>query len=127
LEQFADETANPPAPPWCGHRGFRESDFSSYYFLKQSKSGISERLKSFLHAILPRLVREQDHATHETLELAERESSVDRALNPHGRRGDSVGSRRATGAYARSGIVVALAVVALWPERSAIAAKNAAE
>src|SRR6201982_1782615 len=25
----------------------------------------------FLHAILPRLVREQDHAMHETLELAE--------------------------------------------------------
>jgi hypothetical protein len=31
----------------------------------------------FLHAILPRLVREQDHATHETLELAERESPFD--------------------------------------------------
>jgi hypothetical protein len=31
-------------------------------------------LKFFLPAILPRLVRGQDHATHETLELAERES-----------------------------------------------------
>src|SRR6266436_1464143 len=39
--------------------------------------------------------------SHEILELAERESSVDRALNPHGRRGDPVGRRRATGAYAR--------------------------
>jgi hypothetical protein len=31
--------------------------------------GISERIEIFLHAILPRLIREQDHATHETLEL----------------------------------------------------------
>src|SRR6266446_6246936 len=36
--------------------------------------------------------------SHETLELAERESSVDRALRPHGPRGDRVSHRRATGA-----------------------------
>src|SRR6266436_5013545 len=58
-------------------------------------------LKFFLHAILSRLVRERDHATHETLELAERESSVDWTLRSHGRRGDSVGRRRAAGADAR--------------------------
>src|SRR5713101_2339869 len=56
----------------------------------------------FLHAVLPRLVREQDHAMHETLELAERESSVDWALRPHGPRGDRVRHRRALGADARS-------------------------
>src|SRR5882724_9506566 len=66
------------------------------------RSAFQKGFKFFLHAVLPRLVREQDHATHETLELAERESSVDRALNPHGCRGDPVGRRRATGAYARS-------------------------
>ena len=33
-----------------------------------------------MHAILPKRIREQDHATHETLELAERESSIDCAL-----------------------------------------------
>src|SRR5258708_34095562 len=59
-------------------------------------------LKFFLHAILPRLVREQDHATHETLELAERESPVDWALGSHGPRGDRVRRRRAFGADARS-------------------------
>src|SRR6266404_7336150 len=66
------------------------------------RSAFQKGLKFFRHAILPRLVREQDHATHETLELAERESSIDYALDPHGCRGDSVGNRRATGAYARS-------------------------
>src|SRR5439155_25250346 len=45
---------------------------------------------------------EQEHATHETLELAERESPVHRALHPHGYRSDSVGSRRATCTYDRS-------------------------
>src|SRR6266478_7291077 len=39
---------------------------------------------------------------HETLELAERESSFDWTLRSHGCRGDAVGSRGATGAYARS-------------------------
>jgi hypothetical protein len=43
-------------------------------YFKHSEIGISERLKFFLHAILPGLVCEQYHATHETLELAERES-----------------------------------------------------
>ena len=52
--------------------------------------------------MLPRGIRQQDHATHEILELAERESSVHRALHPHGCRSDSVGSRRATCTYARS-------------------------
>src|SRR6266404_1738295 len=66
------------------------------------RSAFQKGFKFFLHAILPRLVREQDHATHETLELAERESPFHRALNPHCRRGDPVGRRRATGAYARS-------------------------
>src|SRR6266849_1059944 len=56
----------------------------------------------FLHAVLPRLVREQDHAMHETLELAERESSVDWTFHPHGPRGDRVRHRRALGADARS-------------------------
>src|SRR6266849_1614888 len=46
-----------------------------------------------LHAVLPRLVREQDHAMHETLELAERESSVDWTVHPHGPRGDRVRHR----------------------------------
>jgi hypothetical protein len=41
------------------------------------RSAFQKGLKFFLHAILPRLVREQDHATHETLELAERESPFD--------------------------------------------------
>src|SRR5438876_12020948 len=59
-------------------------------------------LKFFLHAILPRLVREQDHAMHETLELAERESPFDWTLRPHGPRGDRVSHRRALGADARS-------------------------
>src|SRR5882724_2546396 len=66
------------------------------------RSAFQKGFKFFLHAILPRLVREQDHATHETLELAERESHFHRALNPHCRRGDPVGRRRALGADARS-------------------------
>jgi hypothetical protein len=41
------------------------------------RSAFQKGLKFFLHAVLPRLVREQDHATHETLELAERESPFD--------------------------------------------------
>jgi len=40
-------------------------------------SAFQKGLKFFLHAILPRLGREQDHATHETLELAERKSPFD--------------------------------------------------
>jgi hypothetical protein len=43
-------------------------------YLKQLEIGISERIEIFLLAILPRLIRRQDHAMHETLELAERES-----------------------------------------------------
>src|SRR6266446_10991708 len=54
------------------------------------RSTCQKGLKFFLHAILPRLAREQDHAIHETLELAERESSFDWTLRSHGRRGDSV-------------------------------------
>jgi hypothetical protein len=57
-------------------------------------------MKFFLHAILPRLVREQDHAAHETLELAERESPFDSTLRSHGPRGDRVRHRRALGADA---------------------------
>ena len=41
------------------------------------RSAFQKGFKFFLHAILPRLVREQDHATHETLELAERKSPFD--------------------------------------------------
>jgi uncharacterized membrane protein YccC len=59
-------------------------------------------LKFFLHAILPRMVREQDHATHETLELAERESPFDWTLRSHGPRGDRVSHRRALGADAEA-------------------------
>src|SRR5438128_12601771 len=59
-------------------------------------------LKFFRHAILPRLVREQDHATHETLELAERESPFDQTLRSHGPRGDRLSHRRAVGANART-------------------------
>jgi hypothetical protein len=70
-------------------------------------------LKFFLHPILPRLVREQDHATHETLELAERQPSFDWALHSHG--------------LSSVGIIVALIVVGFWPERSPIAAKSADE
>src|SRR6478736_8440697 len=66
------------------------------------RSAFQKGLKFFLHAILPRLVREQDHATHETLELAERESSFDWTLRSHGPRGDRVSHRRALGADARS-------------------------
>jgi hypothetical protein len=103
-------------------------------------------LKFFLHAILPRLVREQDHAIHETLELAERESPFDWTLCSHGRRGDSVSRRRALGADARSllggnrnsgrnaiqsrrypNALVALLVVAIWPEQHPIPAKRADE
>src|SRR5437870_13850269 len=66
------------------------------------RSAFQKGLKFFLHAILPRLVREQDHATHETLELAERESPFDSTLRSHGPRGDRVSHRRALGADARS-------------------------
>jgi uncharacterized membrane protein YccC len=41
---------NLPAPlsaPWFEHRGFRESDFSSCYFLKHSEVGISDRIENF--------------------------------------------------------------------------------
>src|SRR6266404_5453463 len=72
------------------------------FFSSIRRSAFQKGLKFFLHVILPRLVREQDHAMHETLELAERESSFDQALNPHGRRGDRVRHRRALGADARS-------------------------
>src|SRR6478672_5918009 len=66
------------------------------------RSAFQKGLKFFLHAILPRLVREQDHAMHETLELAERGSSFDWTLRSHGPRGDRVSHRRALGADARS-------------------------
>jgi len=66
------------------------------------RSAFQKRLRFFLHAILPRPVREQDHATHETLELAERESPFDWALHSHCCRGDRVSRRRALGADARS-------------------------
>src|SRR6266436_6180909 len=66
------------------------------------RSAFQKGLKFFLHAILPRLVRERDHATHETLELAERESPFDWALCSHGPGGDRVSRRRAPGADARS-------------------------
>src|SRR6266542_6197976 len=52
--------------------------------------------------MLPRGMRQEDHATHETLELAERESSIHWTLRPHGPRGDRVSHRRALGADARS-------------------------
>src|SRR5882724_6045800 len=64
------------------------------------RSAFQKGLKFFLHAILPRLVRKQDHATHETLELAERESPFDFAFRSHGPRGDCVSHRRALGADA---------------------------
>ena len=51
---------------------------------------------------MPRLVREQDRATHETLELAERESPFDQTLRSHGPRGDRVSHRRALGADAEA-------------------------
>src|SRR6266404_3527621 len=66
------------------------------------RSAFQKGFKFFLHAILPRLVREQDHATHETLELAERESPLDYTLRSHGPRGDRRRHRRALGADARS-------------------------
>jgi uncharacterized membrane protein YccC len=47
LHQFADGTANLPAPRWCGYRGFQESDFFSHHFLKRSKTGISDRNENF--------------------------------------------------------------------------------
>src|SRR6266446_5807312 len=65
------------------------------------RSAFQKGFKFFLYAILPRLVREQDHATHETLELAERESSFDWTLRSHSARGDRVSHRRALGADAR--------------------------
>src|SRR6266850_4207577 len=66
------------------------------------RSAFQKGLKFFLHAILPRLAREQDHATHETLELAERESSIHWTLRSHGPSGDRVSYRRTLGAHARS-------------------------
>src|SRR6267378_1999511 len=66
------------------------------------RSAFQKELKLFLHAILPRLVREQDHATHETLELAEREYPFDWTLRSHGPCGDRGSRRRALGADARS-------------------------
>jgi uncharacterized membrane protein YccC len=48
--------------------------------------------------MLPGGIRQQDHATHETLELAERESPFDWALCSHGPGGDRVSRRRALGA-----------------------------
>jgi uncharacterized membrane protein YccC len=32
---------------WCAYHGFQESDFFSYYFLKRSKTGISDRIENF--------------------------------------------------------------------------------
>src|SRR6266404_5113324 len=72
------------------------------FFSSIRRSAFQKGLKFFLHVILPKLVREQDHAMHETLELAERKSSFDWALCSHGPRGDPVGRRRAVGADARS-------------------------
>src|SRR6476646_6877689 len=66
------------------------------------KSAFQKGLEFFLHAILPRLVREQDHATHETLELAERKSPFGTTLPSHGPRGHRLSHRRAPGANARS-------------------------
>src|SRR5436190_23647744 len=106
LEQFANEIAKLPAhcfrPPLVRLPLFQESDFSSHHFLKRSKTGISDRIEIFLHPMLPRGIRQQDHATHETLELAERESPFDWALCSHGPCGDRGSRRRAPGADARS-------------------------
>src|SRR6266487_4659231 len=52
--------------------------------------------------MLPRGICQQDHATHETLELAERESPFDWALGSHSPGGDRVSHYRALGADARS-------------------------
>ena len=52
--------------------------------------------------MLPRGICQQDHATHETLELAERESPFDWALGSHSPGGDRVSHCRALGADARS-------------------------
>jgi hypothetical protein len=62
----------------------------------------------------------------ETLELAERKCPFNYTLGSHGLSGQRVRHRRAVGADARSllGGNSAL-VLALWPERSAIAAKSA--
>jgi Predicted membrane protein len=48
------------------------------------------------------MLRGQDHASHETLELAERESSIDWTFGPDRNRGDGVGPGRTLGADARS-------------------------
>src|SRR5882724_155432 len=32
---------------WCAYHGFQESDFFPYYFLKRSKTGISDRIENF--------------------------------------------------------------------------------
>src|SRR5256885_10256884 len=105
--QSGDETANPPASSWPGilMREPRSLGVGFLFMLIISRirrSAFQKGLKFFLHAILPRMVREQDHATHETLELAERESSVDWTLRSHCRRGDRVRHRRTRGADARS-------------------------
>src|SRR6266576_1026527 len=52
--------------------------------------------------MLPKGICQQDHATYETLELAERESSFDWTLRSHCPCGDRVSHCRATGADARS-------------------------
>jgi hypothetical protein len=64
-EQTSLERTEGGKPKLCLHANY----------LKHSETGISERIENFfLNAILPKLLRERDHATHETLELAERES-----------------------------------------------------
>jgi hypothetical protein len=52
--------------------------------------------------MLPRGICQQDHATHRTLKLAERESPFDWALGSHSPGGDRVSHYRALGADARS-------------------------
>src|SRR5436309_2736826 len=82
LEQFEDETANTSASPWPGAL-MRKLGFLGvgFFFMLFSQAFGARHFRSdrefFLHAILSRLVHKQDHAMHETLELAERESSFD--------------------------------------------------
>ena len=71
-------------------------------FSSVQRPGFQTGLRIFLHPILPRGIRQQDHATHETLELAERESPFDWALCSHGPGVDRGSRRRALGADARS-------------------------
>src|SRR5580765_3046329 len=102
---------NPSATPINGLRTANQkemfqSEFSGVGFLfmplfsSVRRPTFQKGLKFFLHAILPRQVRQQDHATHETLELAERESSIHWTLRSHGPRGDRLRHRRAPGADA---------------------------